>query len=163
MSATLILNLVRSSSLNPEGVGSHPRWNWGYSRLSRHSDICHRLVWVACRFRQVSFLVHSNNSADHSPIPRSSRRGILPALNRWFWVSHICARDVRLPRLRHRKHSAGGGCNCDWCPGVRTTVFFTPPINCPNLKTFSPILFWKFGERVRNASTYSVKTPPPMR
>lgn len=28
-------------------------------------------------------------------------------------------------------------------------------------KAFSPILFWKFGERIRNASTFAVKTPLP--
>ena len=46
-------------------------------------------------------------------------------------------------------------------PAWVSLSFFTPPINYLNLKTFSPVLFWKFGERIRNASTYSVKTPPP--
>ena len=33
------------------------------------------------------------------------------------------------------------------------------PIDRPNLKTLRPILFWKFGERIRNASHYALKTP----
>lgn len=60
-------------------------------------------------------------------------------------IPYNCARDVRLPGLRHRKHVAGHGCNCDWGPGVRVTIFLTSSINCPNLKAPSPIILWKSG------------------
>ncbi|KAF9652760.1 MFS polyamine transporter [Thelephora ganbajun] len=44
--------------------------------------------------------------------------------------------------------------------GVGNTVLavITIVIGAP-----APILFWKFGERIRNASAYAVKTPPPMK
>ena len=46
--------------------------------------------------------------------------------------------------------------------GVPAYVSLFPLSLSSNLMTSSPILFWKFGERIRNASTYAVKTPPPM-
>lgn len=48
--------------------------------------------------------------------------------------------------------------------GVPACVIFVSPVPLPAVpdsKVLSPILLWKFGERIRNASVYAVKTPPP--
>lgn len=128
---------IKSGPFNPlnlDHVVHHPRCSWGYYRLLRY------LSYIID-----SYVLHtaSNNSWPHSPTPCSVRRSGFPAFAYGAWASHIHAQGVQDPWLRSRQHGTSSGFNGHWCPGANVA---------------NSMLFWKFGERIRSASSYSVKT-----
>lgn len=90
---------------------------------------------------------------------RSPRSSFFSTVNRWLWLPIICTRNVQIFGLWHWQHSVGSDCPCNRSPLVRDVDLLSPPsLAVPDLEAFSPILFWKFGERIRNGSVYAVKT-----